>query len=374
MRRIFLTSLAALSLGITVVAQETTETELLFSGRQSSDCPAPAQSPLVGMPLDLADFELTLSRTACYGACPVYTVKIAADGTVTYDGVENVAIKGPATGRISVAAVRELTSHLIHAGFMSLCGKYSTGVTDQSTTITSLRINGVSKVVSNYGASGPEALNDLEKEVDAAVDSHRWRHGDPQTETLWDFREIWSDAVMPKPGTTALMRAAGKSDVKTLRELLGKGPDVDAQDTSGWTALMYAAGNDNAAGVDLLLRAGANPNLRSHKNETALMAAAADIYEGGVEICDQLLKAGAEVNVQNTDNETALMWAAYLDPRPKVVSALISAGANLNLRDSRGDTALSRLLRVRPDYGDDGSDRLNHEEVLRLLRKAGAKE
>ncbi|MFN8449836.1 MAG: DUF6438 domain-containing protein [Anaerolineae bacterium] len=56
--------------------------------------PAAAQSPEVA---------LTLERTACFGACPVYTVTIYTDtdGTVVYNGEHFVDVEGEQTRRLT---------------------------------------------------------------------------------------------------------------------------------------------------------------------------------------------------------------------------------------------------------------------------------
>ena len=43
-----------------------------------------------------------------------------------------------------------------------------------------------------------------------------------------------------KDGATALIRAAEKGDLKTVRTLLENGADINAADKNGWTALMKA--------------------------------------------------------------------------------------------------------------------------------------
>jgi hypothetical protein len=38
--------------------------------------------------------EISLEKTSCYGPCPVYAVYIYGDGTILYEGVENVRVIG----------------------------------------------------------------------------------------------------------------------------------------------------------------------------------------------------------------------------------------------------------------------------------------
>ena len=43
---------------------------------------------------DWNSVKITLSRTACYGTCPVYSIELHGDGTVLYSGKSNVAFIG----------------------------------------------------------------------------------------------------------------------------------------------------------------------------------------------------------------------------------------------------------------------------------------
>jgi hypothetical protein len=44
--------------------------------------------------VDPHDFSMSLERLDCEGRCPVYSVTVAGDGTVTYKGFNYVAVKG----------------------------------------------------------------------------------------------------------------------------------------------------------------------------------------------------------------------------------------------------------------------------------------
>src|SRR5262245_53997404 len=94
------------------------------------------------------DAEVTLGRTACFGTCPVYSVRITGDGLVEYVGKQYVRVVGPAQRRISRAAVQELLDAIQKAGYFEMAGEYrylvgpdgTRGtVTDLPTTTTSVR-------------------------------------------------------------------------------------------------------------------------------------------------------------------------------------------------------------------------------------------
>jgi Domain of unknown function (DUF6438) len=49
---------------------------------------------------------ITLEPTACFGPCPVYTLRITGEGRVDYTGTQAVRVAGSAAATISPAAVR----------------------------------------------------------------------------------------------------------------------------------------------------------------------------------------------------------------------------------------------------------------------------
>jgi Domain of unknown function (DUF6438) len=63
------------------------------------------------------DLEVTFSRTACLGRCPVYTVTVHRDGTVDWMGIENVAVSGKARGRLERTGLSQLAVALDAAHF-----------------------------------------------------------------------------------------------------------------------------------------------------------------------------------------------------------------------------------------------------------------
>ncbi|KAJ1294332.1 hypothetical protein BS78_01G138700 [Paspalum vaginatum] len=90
-------------------------------------------------------------------------------------------------------------------------------------------------------------------------------------------------------GWTPLMRAAFKGRADTVRDLIDRGADVDAADAEGYTALHCAAETGRADVVDLLLKNGANAKATTAKGRTAAEAAAA---AGKSKVVRLLEKAG----------------------------------------------------------------------------------
>jgi len=161
-------------------------------------------------------------------------------------------------------------------------------------------------------------------------------------------------------GRTALIRAAEQGDPESIRRLLDTGADVNARDTKiGQSPLHTAAWKGHVDAVKLLLARGAPVDQREQFLWTPLMIATA---EGHPDVVKLLLAAGAEVDARNIYGRTALSFAAHYG-FVELVRVLLAGGANPTLSDRDGKSVL------RGAYDKDGND-----EVIRLLREAGAHE
>jgi uncharacterized protein len=173
-----------------------------------------------------------------------------------------------------------------------------------------------------------------------------------------------------KEGWTPLLQAAGNEYPSSVRLLLDRGADANAQCScpdvlgGGWTPLTMATNSRRQAVVEALLDKGADVNQRNTRGETALILAA---YAGDVSIVHQLLDRGADVNVKTGDGRTALMgvaagttWPDRVVDHPEVVLALLAKGADVSAQDAHGRTALMLAAQS-------GST-----PVVRSLLKAGA--
>lgn len=140
--------------------------------------PAGASFPPVK---DWASLRIRLERDVCLGRCPSYTVEIAGDGSVTYDGRACVAVRGEQRARISADAVRGLVAKFRDLDFFTLRDRYASEVTDHPTTTTAITYDGRTKSVVDYvglEAGMPRAVTGLEDAVDAAAGTKRWIGGE----------------------------------------------------------------------------------------------------------------------------------------------------------------------------------------------------
>jgi len=256
-------------------------------------------------------------------------VQVGADGSVTWKFG-----KTSQRGRITSAEAKSLLEQFRTQPVWDLCGNYyQAGLMDGGGSSFKVRIGGREKSVSEYGNVAPPVFGEVELAVDAAANTHQWRHGDPRTESIVEI--TWED--LPKPGKTKLMDAAHDGDELRFQAALAAGDKLTDVDASGWTPLMYAAGSYGRSEESEILKAGADVNARSIRGETALMASA---VTGMAD--EDLLKAGADVNAVNDVGMTALMLLAQ-GGDPDEIKTLLKAGADARRKDASGRTALDYL-------------------------------
>jgi len=296
---------------------------ILTTGLQRSGCPSAEERVLPSSIVDGDFVELHRWNEV---------VRVSADGNVTWQEREE---RGPLrSGHIERPAATSLLEKFRTSVVWDLCSHYDeAGLMDGGSSSFKVRIGGREKSVSEYGDAAPPIFGQVEDAIDAAVNTHQWRHGDPAKESIVEI----SYEDLPKPGKTKLMDAAYSGDKAAMQSAFAAGDKLTDVDTSGWTALMYAAGSYGNSGESELLRSGADVNARSKRGETALMAAAATGMAD-----EDIIHAGADVNATNDVGMTALMLLAQRG-RSNEIGALLSAGADPRKRDVAGRSALDYL-------------------------------
>jgi Cu+-exporting ATPase len=139
---------------------------------QTTGCPArtvaaPTQS------LAPEDY-VELRRTPCYGRCPVYRVRLYADGRIEWTGERFVKVTGPATAKVASETARALIDKFRAAGYWNLCETYDRRITDVPATITLLHIAGTEKSVFDRANAAPDWLRESERAIDSLAGTDRW--------------------------------------------------------------------------------------------------------------------------------------------------------------------------------------------------------
>jgi ankyrin repeat protein len=118
--------------------------------------------------------------------------------------------------------------------------------------------------------------------------------------------------------------ASKHGNLRFVKFLLGKGPDINRKDYLDFTALLQAVVARHFKVATLLVRRGANLNVEDAPNEfTPLMHAA---WYGYLRLTKLLLDHGADVNHVNNDGWTALIIASETG-HEEIVQVLLDHGA-----------------------------------------------
>jgi TPR repeat protein len=160
-------------------------------------------------------------------------------------------------------------------------------------------------------------------------------------------RKLHAQMSAPLDATEQQFSEAASGDIKTIKLLLDKGAEINANDpATGWTALMTAAAFNNTDTVQLLLDKGAEINANDPATGwTALMTAA---EAGNTNAVKLLLDRGADINAKNNHGNTALMNARQAG-KADTVKLLLDWGTGINAKDKN---APLEMLRAKAADGD----------------------
>ncbi|HYL99435.1 MAG TPA: ankyrin repeat domain-containing protein [Blastocatellia bacterium] len=134
-------------------------------------------------------------------------------------------------------------------------------------------------------------------------------------------------------------------------------PDIGPLPDTRLSPLVVAVANGDLSQVQSLVAAGARLNDQTGAGATPLITAAG---LGHIDIARFLIEKGADVNEKSPSGFTALMSAA-LNGHSAMVKLLLDSGAAPKASDSSGRTAMKLAAPGK-----------NHQEIVDLLRKAGA--
>ena len=250
-----------------------------------------------------SQIEISLQRTACYGSCPAYTVTLNGQGVV-FEGDRFNAVAGTHHAPpLEQGALRALAQRMLNVGWFGMEEKYRANWTDNPTQTVTLTVDGQTKKVIDYvgiEAGMPDAVRDIEYEIDRISGSGRWVRAESGLTSLlhaegFDFGSFAAQS--------ALRTAASRGDVASVRELLAAGVPRErvsrpaenpawGQSWSGFDGLLTAAARQPDV-LRVMMDAGVSSQDTVDKN-VALVAA---VSAGNAEAARLLLQYGGDVHM-----------------------------------------------------------------------------
>ncbi len=185
----------------------------------------------------------------------------------------------------------------------------------------------------------PESPESLNKElIEAAEDGH--------TEVVKELLKKGANVnACNSSEETALMMAVKTGNPLVVKALIDKGADVNAKDKKGTTPLMLAVENRRYTVAKLLLKtSGIKVDEKNKKGETALMLATNE--HGMRALLMQSAKGPIEKIAKapvNTEDSNALIRAANEGHTDEVVR-LLKKGADVKAKDTKDKTPLMRAI------------------------------
>ncbi len=148
----------------------------------------------------------------------------------------------------------------------------------------------------------------------------------------------------------------------SVRDLLERGANPNAQYVNGYTALMLALEHNQEDAVKALIEHGADVNAAQKDDSTTALHVACKMVYTQPNTIELLVNHGAKLNpIQTPSGFTPLMLAVSAQ-NIYVVEVLLKNGADVNCKTSDGFTALS----IAKGIGDNS--------IIELLIDSGAKE
>jgi Domain of unknown function (DUF6438) len=121
---------------------------------------------------------LSISRTACYGNCPVYEAKLMSNGKAYYNGMRAVDRIGTYETVVDAERLAELWKNIAQVKYFDFAAKYPTDekyqIADLPSCITFVNDGKQSKTINNNNEA-PANLQWIEHEIDTFFEHCTWK-------------------------------------------------------------------------------------------------------------------------------------------------------------------------------------------------------
>ena len=116
---------------------------------------------------------IKMQRTACFGACPEYTVELFKNGEIVYLGKKHVDRIGKFEGKISPSTMNQFLKSIAKYKLSNISPNYKSKVMDIPRLNFTFIVNAKTKSTKN-AESGPAYLSLIGKQVDSLLETVKW--------------------------------------------------------------------------------------------------------------------------------------------------------------------------------------------------------
>lgn len=120
-----------------------------------------------------ADTQVEISKTACFGQCPVYSFTLRGDGSATYNGKRFVDLEGAYQRTFAADTVNAVFEELVEADLYQYKDEYTEQVTDLPTTYLRFQHEGREKQIKLYYGF-PQELEDIADRLQELAFTDGW--------------------------------------------------------------------------------------------------------------------------------------------------------------------------------------------------------
>ncbi|MEI6410524.1 MAG: DUF6438 domain-containing protein [Bacteroidota bacterium] len=121
---------------------------------------------------------LEMSKTPCFGSCPVFVVKVYANGVVQWEGTKNVSRHGKFTAFVPADWIADVIKTAENQGFYKMAHRYpANGIAVPDLPQTTITISSQERgqySVAN-AADAPLSLLQLQRDIEEKLETLDWR-------------------------------------------------------------------------------------------------------------------------------------------------------------------------------------------------------
>ncbi len=187
------------------------------SKKEIANAPTPEVAPEPETELSI-DPIIKMSKGACFGKCPVYTLSIAGTGDMTFEGKRHTIKIGTYSKKLDLETMNELIALFEEYKFMNLRDLYESNVADLPSVSIAYTKDGITKTVVGK-QERPDRVLMLQKRLEIIAESSKgWTLTEASKDAVPEEKFIKSQIIITTKGGPQLAKWFDKMRVNhTIR-------------------------------------------------------------------------------------------------------------------------------------------------------------